>query len=65
MIERREDYDSMVASWGGYTWEAEEDVQVLALGRTGHTGKVARVVNEYLIPGVGAEGRHRPAEITH
>lgn len=51
VIARREDSDWMVASGGGYTWEAEGDVQVLALGRTGHTGKVARVVNEYLIPG--------------
>lgn len=45
----------------GDTREAEGDVQVLALGRRGHQGRVLRVVNTYS-QRRSREGDYRPAE---
>ena len=45
----------------GLTMEAGGGVQVLALGRRVHRGRILRVVNTY-VQKVGRDGDHRPAE---
>ena len=47
MTARRRSSDWTVSVESGLTREACGDVQVLALGRRGHQGRVVRVVNAY------------------
>ena len=44
---RRVDSDWTITTEDSYTREAEGDIQVLAMGRRGHRGRVVRVVNAY------------------
>ena len=57
---RRKSSDWSVTTEDGLTREADWDVQVLALGRRGHRGRVLRVVNAYF-QRMGADGIYRSA----
>ena len=61
MSMRRVDSDWTVTTEDSYTREAEGDVQVLAVGRRGHRGRVVRIVNAYFQKR-GRGGTYRPAE---
>ena len=60
MSMRRVDSDWTVTTEDRYTREAEGDVQVLAVGRRGHRGRVVRIVNAYFQK-KGRGGTYRPA----
>lgn len=58
---RRMDSDWTITTEDSYTGEAGGDVQVLAMGRRGHRGRVVSVVNAY-IQKKGRDGTYRPTE---
>ena len=62
LVARRKDSEWTFSTEDGHTKYSGGDVQAIAVGVRGRTGKVLRVVNAYF-QRVGREGRERPAEM--
>ena len=58
---KRKDSDWTFSTEDSFSKDSDGDVQVIAVGRSGRTGRLLRIVNAYFQK-VGREGRSRPAE---